>query len=157
MSSEISMKPRWYFFVGSIFMMLGVVGLSIGAVFLANLTFFLLRSHGPMGQWRLQSMLTSFPWWIPSLAVFGIILGILLFKKYDFSYKKNFSLIVIGFIVSILLSAAILDYSGLNDIWFKRGPMKQFYLRLEGHIPTPQENGRFGRQIPNIPINKSQN
>lgn len=142
MSSEISMKPRWYFFVGSALMMLGVVGLSIGAVFLANLTLFLLRSHGPMGQWRLQTMLTSFPWWVPILAVIGMILGIRIFRKYDFSYKKNFPLIIIGFIVSILMAAAILDISGLSDIWFTRGPMRQFYQRLEGQNSTPQENGR---------------
>ena len=156
MSCEISMKPRWYFLLGSVFMMLGAIGLSIGAVFLANLTLFLLRSHGPMGQWRLQTMLTSFPWWVPILAVIGMILGIRIFRKYDFSYKKNFPLIVIGFIASILIAAAILDFSGLSDTWFTRGPMRQFYQRLERQDPALQENGRFGRQKTNIPANHVQ-
>ncbi len=155
MSREISMKPRWYFVLGSALMMLGVVGLSIGAIFLANLTFFLLRSHGPMGQWRLQTMMTSFPWWVPILSVIGMILGIFLFRKYDFSYKKNFTVIVIGFITSILVSAAILNYSGLSDIWFTRGPMGQFNKKLQEQNPTFQGNGRFGKNKQNLPVDES--
>lgn len=151
MSKKISMKPKWYFVAGSISMMFGVIGLSIGAVFLANLTLFLLRSHGPMGQWRLQTMLTSFPWWIPILSIVGMISGIFLFRKYDFSYKKNFTVIIIGFITSILVSAAILDYSGLSDIWFKRGPMRQFNQELQEQNPTIQKNGRFGKNRQIVP------
>jgi hypothetical protein len=59
-SNEISIKPRWYFVIGSLFTVTGLVGFSIGAVFLTNLTLFLLKRHGPMGQWRLQQLLTIF-------------------------------------------------------------------------------------------------
>ena len=142
-SNEISIKPRWYFMLGSFLMLAGLVGLSIGAVFLTNLTFFLLRQHGPMGQWRLQQIYSSFPIWVPLLAVVGIVLGICLLKKYDFSYKTNFSLIVIGFIISIALTAVILDYSGLNDLWSRQGPMRRFYQQVEGQNSTlPRGQGK---------------
>lgn len=138
-SNEISMKPRWYFVLGSILVMTGLVGFSIGAIFLTNLTLFLLRQHGPMGQWRLQLMLGSFPLWVPILAVVGVVLGIVMLRKYDFSYKKNFWLIIAGFIVSIILAAFVLDYLGLSDIWSRQGPMRRLYQQTEGQ-------GRLYRQ-----------
>ena len=131
-SNEISMKPRWFFVAGSVFSVAGLVAFSIAAVFLTNLTVFLLRKHGPMGEWRLQMMLESFPWWIPVLAIGGIMAGIWLLKKYDFSYKKNFWLIIAGFIVSVLIAAFIIDRLGLNDMWRRQGPMRRFYQQIEG-------------------------
>ena len=128
-SNEIVIKPRWYFILGSLLTMGGLVGLSIGAIFLTNLTVFLLSRHGPMGQWRLQVLLNSFPLWIPTFAVASTALGIRILRKYDFSYKKNFWVVVMGFILSIILVAILLDYLGLNDIWSRKGPMRGFYHR----------------------------
>jgi len=130
-SNEISMKPRWYFVLGSLLAVTGLAGLSVVAVFLTNLTFFLIRQHGPMGQWRLQMLFSSFPLWVPLLAMAGIVLGIRMLRKYDFSYKKNFWLIVAGFIVSIIIAAFIIDHLGLNETWSKRGPMRGFYQQME--------------------------
>ena len=134
-SNEITIKPRWYFIFGSLLTITGLAGFSLGAVFLTNLTLFLLRRHGPMGQWRLELMLNSFPWWIPVLAIFGLIIGIWLLNKYDFSYKKNFWLIISGFIVSIVLVAFLVDYLGLNDVWSRQGPMRRFYQQIERQGP----------------------
>lgn len=141
-SNKISMKPKWYFVVGSLLTMAGLVGFSISAVFLTNLTIFLLRGHGPMGQWRLQQLVTSFPLWVPVLAAVGIILGIWMLRKYDFSYKKNFWVIIAGFIVSVILAAFVIDYLGLNDAWSRQGPMRRFYQQVEGR----QGQGGFYRQ-----------
>jgi hypothetical protein len=142
-SNEISMRPRWFFVLGSLLMMVGLVGLSIGAIFLTNITLFLLRQHGPMGQWRLQVMLDNFPLWVPVLAVAGIVLGIVLLKKYDFSYKKNFWVIVAGFVISIILAAFVIDYLGLNDVWSRQGPMRRFYQQIEGQsTTTPRGEGQ---------------
>lgn len=131
--------------MGSLLMMVGVVGLSMGAVFLANVTLFLLRQHGPMGQWRLQVLLSSFPIWVPLLAALSVVGGILLLRKYDFSYKQNFWLIVAGFIISIILATFVLDYLGLNDLWSRQGPMKRLYQQVEGQngsVPIGQGQGR---------------
>lgn len=144
-SNEISMKPRWYFVVGSLLTIAGLVGFSVGAVFLTNLTLFLLRRHGPMGQWRLQQLLTSFPLWIPVFAVIGIVLGIWMLRKYDFSYKKNFWLIILGFILSVILAAFVINQLGLNDVWSRQGPMRRFYQQVEGQKPIFQRESEQGR------------
>jgi hypothetical protein len=136
--NEIIMKPRWYFVVGSALLMVGFVSFSIVAVFSLNLILFLLKEHGPMGEWRLQMILESFPLWAPLLAGIGIGLGIYALKQYDFSYKKNFTLVILGFIASIIVAAFILDYTGLSTVWFTQGPMRQFYKQIESPNSPPQ-------------------
>jgi len=143
-SNQVTMKPRWYFVVGSLSLLIGFVALSIGAVFLTNITLFLLRQHGPMGQLRFQLLVDSFSWWIPTLAAIGIAFGIWILKKYDFSYKKNFLLITVGFVVSVIIAAFIIDSMGLNEIWARRGMMRRFYLRIENqNVPATQGQGRM--------------
>jgi len=130
-SGRISMKPKWYFVLGSFFSIVGLIAFSIMSVFLVNIILFLLRKHGPMGQWRIEMMLESFPIWIPVLAVLSIFMGIWLLNKYDFSYKKNFSTIILGFIASIVIAGFFIDQMGLNDVWSRKGMMRNFYQRIE--------------------------
>ena len=142
-SGQIEMKPKWYFVAGSLFMTIGLISLTVGAIFLTNLTIFLIRKKGP-GYGRLEMMLASFPWWIPVLTVLGVVLGVLLLKKYDFSYKKNFVFIVAVFIISIIIAAFAIDYFGLNDIWSRRGPMKRLYQQIENQeYNYPKGQGRM--------------
>ncbi|OGZ27299.1 MAG: hypothetical protein A2427_03135 [Candidatus Nealsonbacteria bacterium RIFOXYC1_FULL_40_7] len=130
-SGQITMKPKWYFVLGSVLSITGLASLSVVSVFLVNIILFLVRKHGPMGQWRLEAMIDGFPWWIPASAILGIAVGIWLLKKYDFSYKKNFPVIVIGFVISIIIAGFLIDRLGLNNIWSRQGMMRGFYQRIE--------------------------
>jgi ABC-type sulfate transport system permease subunit len=125
-TGKIKMKPRWYFFAGSTVMFFSLVGLSMGVIFLINLNIFFAKKSGPLTSLRIQTIISTFPWWIPIVAIIGIILAIWLLKKYDFSYKKNSSLIIITFIISILVAGFLLDKLGLNEYLLK-GRMKKFY------------------------------
>lgn len=128
----ITMKPRWYFVVGSLVMMMGVIGSAIMSAFLVSLVSFSLRTHGPMGEIRYQQLLSNFPWWAPIVALFGLGLGIWLLNKYDFSYKRNFVSIVIVFIAAIILSGWLLDYFKIDSLWAGQGPMKRLYQQYDG-------------------------
>lgn len=143
-SGQIAMKPKWYFVLGTVFSIAGLAALSVASSFLINIVLFLLRKHGPMGQWRLETMLESFPLWIPILAIIGIILGLWLLKKYDFSYKKNFAVIIIAFIVSIIIAGFLIDKLGLNDMWSRKGMMRKFYQNIENQENTTPYNWRKG-------------
>lgn len=143
-SGKVTMKPKWYFVAGSVFMTMGLIGLSISSVFMFNLTMFLIRKRGP-GIGRLTIMLDNFPLWIPVVAVLGIIAGVWILKKYDFSYKKNFWYIVCGFIISIILAALTIDYLGMNETMSRRGPMQRFYRQIENeNINLPRNGWRQG-------------
>ena len=146
-SNEITMKPRWYFVAGSILTFIGFIAFTIGAVYLINLGIFLLRKHGPMGQFRLEQILNSFPWWIPLLAVVGIIGGIFFLRKYDFSYKKNLWFIVLGLVISVVIAAFVINELGLNDIFARQGPMRRFYKQLQGQNSSQQKGqGMHGQR-----------
>ena len=142
-SGKIAMRPKWYFVLGSVFSIVGLAALSIMSVFSVNIILFLLRRHGPMAQWRLEVMLESFPLWIPLLAIAGIGMGVWLLRKYDFSYKKNFPVIVIGFVISIIIVGFIIDRLGLNDLWSRGGMMRKFYQGIETR--GNMQNGRSKR------------
>ncbi|QLG69414.1 MAG: hypothetical protein CH104c_0182 [Candidatus Woesebacteria bacterium] len=127
---QIKMRPKWYFVAGSLFATIGLIGSSISAMFLTNFIFFLIRKNGP-GFGRIEMAIQIFPWWLPFLAILMVCLGVLLLKRYDFSYRKNFLVIILIFILSIIFSAWVIDKSGINEIWSKKGPMKRFYQEFE--------------------------
>lgn len=145
-SEHVRMKPAWYFVLGSIAVIVALVGLTILSVFLVSLISFSLRTHGPMGELRFQQMLTSFPWWALILGIVGLVTAVLFLRKYDFSYRKNFFAIIFVFILSILLSGWLIDYLGVDSMWAQRGMMRKLYQQSENQntiIPKGQFRGRF--------------
>ena len=119
---EIKMRPKLYFVVGSLLTFLGLVASMLISVFFVGLIRFSLRTHGPMGEYRLDQMLSSFPWWAVVVAILGLVIGIWLLRRYDFSYKINFKVIAISFVVAIIVAGWIIDMTGLNDTLFRQGP-----------------------------------
>lgn len=128
-AEKIKMRPRAYFVAGSILTFVGLVSSVVVSVFLVGLIRFSLRSHGKMASYKLDQILSSFPWWAPILAIVGLVVGIWLLRKYDFSFKVNFKVVIIGFILAIVVGGWIVDSIGLNDILIRRGPM-QGMMRL---------------------------
>jgi len=145
-SEEIKMRPKYFFVLGSVILFTSLVGLSMGTIFLINLVFFFIRKNGPFYIWKLQNIISNFPLWIPILAIIGIFLSIKILKKYDFSYKKNFKLILIFFVLAILLAGLLLDTLGLNE-YLSRGKMGKYYQQLNNKelMETPK-----GRNIKNF-------
>ncbi|HPA25426.1 MAG TPA: hypothetical protein PLK76_01550 [bacterium] len=131
-SGQIKMKPKWYFIFGSVASVVGLVSILVVTIFLVNFAFFSLRTNGYMRGYRYDQIVASFPWWAIILAVLGILLGVGMFKKYDFSYKKNFLIIVIGFIISLLIAGFLIDFLGVNDVFVRKGMMKKMYKRYDG-------------------------
>ncbi len=129
-TGEIKMKPKIYFIFGSLLTFIALIGSTVISIFFTNIIFFLFKTHPPGGQFRLQQMIDSFPWWIILITIISFISGIWLLKKYDFSYKKNFLLIILGFFSAIILAAWLINYLGLNETWSRKGPMRRFYQRL---------------------------
>lgn len=122
-NGQIKMRPKIYFILGSIFIMIGLIASVISSVFLISLTSFLLRSHGPMGEYRLQELLNSFSWWILVFMVVSIVAGVIFLRKYNFSYKYHFTFVIIGFVLSIFIAGIIINISGMDKAWLSRGPI----------------------------------
>lgn len=121
---KLKMRSKLYFIIGSILTFVGLVASTVLSTFLVGLIRFSVRSHGPMGGYRLDQILSSFPWWAPILAIVGLVVGVWLLHQYDFSYKINFKVIIAGFILAIIVGGWIVDSIGLNDVLIRRGPMQ---------------------------------
>ncbi|MFA5991066.1 MAG: hypothetical protein WC794_02345 [Candidatus Doudnabacteria bacterium] len=121
---KIKMRSKMYFVFGSFLAFMGLIASMLISVFLVGLLRFSLRSHGPMGEYRLEQILSNFPWWAVVVAILGLFIGAWLLRRYDFSYKFNFKLLVAGFVVAIILAGWVFDMAGLNDILFRQGPMQ---------------------------------
>jgi len=129
---QLKMRPKWMFVVGSVALVLGVIGTYVLSVFLVSLISFSLRTHGPMGAIRYQQLLDNFPLWAVGLAIVGTVTGIVLLKRFEFSYKNNFVLIVLVFIVAVLISGWLADYLGFDKVWVKQGQMRRLYQQYDG-------------------------
>ena len=136
---KVRMRPKIYFVIGSLLTFTGLVFSIITSVFLFGLMRFSLRVHSPMGGHRLELLLSSFPWWAPILAILGLIIGIWLLRQYDFSYKLNFKIMVIGMVIAIFLTGWLVDVVGINDVLLRRSPMKGMMQKyfLENNIQPP--------------------
>jgi hypothetical protein len=121
---KLKMRPKLYFIIGSLMTFIGLISTMIVSTFLVGLVSFSLRSHGPMGQYRFDQMMTNFPWLTLILAIFGLVLGIWLLRQYDFSYKIKPWLLIIIFILTIIISGFVIDIMGLNNNLSKQGPMR---------------------------------
>lgn len=149
-TKQIKMKPKWLFWLGSFSLFVTIIGLTILSVFLTSLITFSLRSHGSMGVIRFQQIVSSFPWWAIIIVFIGLIAGIFLLKKYDFSYKSNFVFIILIFIFAVIMGGVLIDIMGFDTVWIKRGPMKRFYQQYEGNkqrLDINKHNGQRRRQL----------
>lgn len=142
---RVKMRPKIYFVFGSLFMISGLVASIIISVFFISLTRFALRVHGPMGQYRLEHLLSSFPWWAPIFAIIGLVVGLWFLRQYDFSYKRKFWIVIIGFVTAVFVAGWVIDMTGLDKIWLRSGPMQGIMKEYfeENNIQREQGSGRY--------------
>lgn len=146
--NKISMKPKSYFVLGSIFTFVGLIASIISSIFLISIINFLLKEHGPMGDFRLSQILSSFPWWLPVLAIAALIFGIWNLLKYDFSYKTNYLLIVLGFVIAIIIAGWAIDKTGMDNLWLNQGPMRGMMRQyLQDNNLQPGSGNRLNNQF----------
>jgi hypothetical protein len=148
--NKISMKPKGYFVLGSIFTFIGLIASIVISIFLISLVSFMLKEHGPMGEYRLSLMLDNFPWWVAILAIAGLASGIWLLFQYDFSYKTNYLYIIIGFIAAMIIAGWAIDISGIDNLWLNQGPMRgvmRQYMRDNDAKIIPSSPSQRGNRI----------
>jgi hypothetical protein len=146
--NKVSMKPKSYFVLGSIFTFVGLIASVISSIFLISIINFLFKAHGPMGDFRLSLILSSFPWWLPVLAIAALIFGVWNLLKYDFSYKNNYLLIIFGFIIAIVIAGWAIDKTGIDNFWLNQGPMRGMMRQyLQGKNIQPDSGNKLHNQF----------
>lgn len=122
---KLKMRPKIYFVIGSVLAFLGLVVSVAASVFAVGAMSFLLRSSGKMfGRNKLEYLSSILPWWLPLAAAAGLIGGIILIRRYDFSYKMGPKKIIILIILAVLLSGWLVDFLGVSDLLVRKGLMR---------------------------------
>lgn len=129
---EVKMKPQWYFIIGSVVLFLSIFLLFFITILFLTITWYRLRVGGPFGYLAFGSVgwkafIQTFPLLPFILALFGFFFGASLLKKYDFSYKKNFTFILAGTVLSLALAAFFVDYVGINEHLSQRRQLRPLY------------------------------
>ncbi|MEN8253018.1 MAG: hypothetical protein ABFQ62_01420 [Patescibacteria group bacterium] len=147
---HIKMKPHWHFVLASFLMGFSVVSLISMAMFISNLIFFRLRVHEVMQHRAPEHIFLwhflryRFPWLHFLILILLFALGVYLLKKYEFSYKQNWKLIVLGLLGALLLSGFLIDRVGVNERLQHRRPMRRFYEQQDlpaKPLPKPAVKG----------------
>lgn len=141
---KIKMKPKMYFIFGSILTFIGLVSTIIVSALMVGLIRFSLRNHGGWrAQYKLEQMINEFPWWIIVIAIIGLMVGIWLIKKYDFTYKIKSWILILGFIFAIVFAGLIMDKIGVNYYLMRGNPMKRMMkIHVDQDIPERGINWR---------------
>ncbi len=116
---EIKMKSRWLFVAQKIGLKSGLALTFILLIFLLNAFFYYIKSNNLLmwlhfGPATWQKLLHSLPYdLILIILAFSLFLNYL-YKKFDFSYQRSLSLIVVTFFIIIVLGAIILFSTNFN-------------------------------------------
>ena len=119
-SKQIKMRPRAYFVTGAVLLGAGGAFALIASAFFVGVSFFRIRIHAPFsylgaGQAGIQAFASTFPWIPIALAVLAAGIGLLIMKKFDFSYRHAFIGVSVGFCAVILMLGAVVDASELPN------------------------------------------
>jgi len=63
------------------------------------------------------------------VAVLGLVIGTWLLHRYDFSYKIDFRVLVIGVIVAVFIAGWFIDFVGINNVLSRREFMRGLYQK----------------------------
>jgi uncharacterized protein YacL len=138
---KVKMKPKTYFILGSILTFLGLVSATIISIISVGLIKFSMRAHGPLAQMKLNYMIANFPWLILIIAVVGLIVGLWLIKKYEFSYKVKPWIIIAGFVLAIFVAGFVIDSIGFNEKLYRQKQINRImeHPYAQKHFPRPSK------------------
>lgn len=113
------MRPKTYFLIGAILVGAGFAVSILISVFFIGVTVFRLRVNSPFSYLRsehgFQVVLENFPFIPLLIALLGVLVGIFIMRRYDFSYKHAFYGIAGGFLVALGLIGVVIDATGLPE------------------------------------------
>lgn len=146
----LTIRPRSAFVLGSLISAIGVFLSTMLALLAIHLLKFRLTHPGIGAARKIDYILNTLPWYVPVLAIISLVGGYLLLKRYDFSYRKNFSLILAIILVGLIISSYVLDRLGLDNFLTQRGYFRQIYgqemrSRQNQEFGPGQMRGRMGR------------
>jgi len=129
---EVKMKPKVYFVLGSVMLGVSLAFLVLFTSFFIHLVMYRMRIDSPQsflgfGRMGLTPFLLNFPWIQLGLVVGGLLIGLHLLKRYDFSYKKNIWMVILVAVTLVVTLAFVIDSVGFDRRFGKMKPIGPLY------------------------------
>jgi len=117
---EIKMRPKSYFVLRGLLLILGAVFIFLLSFFFVSLIIFILRSNGSLllprfGFRGIGMLLTSFPYLLAIIALLFIIILEIFAKHYKFIYQKPLLYSIVGITIIVLLGGFLFIKIPIHD------------------------------------------
>ncbi|MFC1710165.1 hypothetical protein ACFL0F_00700 [Patescibacteria group bacterium] len=131
-ADKVKMKPKVYFILGSVILGVSLAFLILFTSFFIHLLMYRVRVNTPQaflgfGRMGLTPFLLNFPWIQLGLVAGGLIIGLYLLKRYDFSYKRNIWVITLVVVTLLVSLTYLIDNFGLERKFVGVKPMGPLY------------------------------
>lgn len=144
-SGKVSMKPRWYFIVKGILLVVGTLFAFLSLVYLISFIFFILKQTGlwfvpGFGFGLMREILFDFPWLLVFMAVLLIVLLQFLVKKYSFSYGRPLIYSVVLVVCLVMLLGFAVSITSIHANFFLQAqnnnlPAASKFYKQYGFMP----------------------
>jgi hypothetical protein len=119
-TEKVKMRPRAYFIIGSSLLGLGFAGFFLFATLFVNRAFYRLRIFGPFGNFFLgkagiKPFFATFPFLSLGLAILGIVGGLYILRRYEFSHKRSLMSLLISVSTLAITLGFVLDLAGFGE------------------------------------------
>lgn len=116
---DIKMHSKSYFWILSAVAAIGVGATTIAAVYFVHIVTFVLRSRPIVeylgfGGAGLGHFIRLFPWGWLVLGIASIVLLLVLLRRYEFSWRRNFYAIVVGLGTGLIIVGSLTALAGIN-------------------------------------------
>lgn len=127
-TKKIKMRPKIYFVFGSLLLGFGLSLAIFLAVFFMNIIYFHFRMR-----------VFYFPWSSLGITIISLLLGLMLLRKYDFSYRKSFFLLTLILTGIVFFLSFVLNVLRLNERARRIRHFQPFYReRIFERKPGPR-------------------
>ena len=132
-SGQVKMRPKMYFILRAILVMLAVIGVALFTLFLISFINFNLRASGVLflpdfGFRGIGLFFKSLPWLLILVALLLIIVLEVLVKRFSFTYRRPILYSVLAIIIIVFLGSFIIGKTQLHPGLFWRAQ--------EGKLPV---------------------
>jgi len=139
---SIKMKPKVYFVIGLLALILGFTIAILTGIFFTSIFIFLVKTNKfyqflLLGHLGARPFFLHFPWKVLIIGGISTAAGLYLIKKSNLAYKYKFSTVLTGLVAAIIVSGIILNRIGINRRMQNLPPMRGFYrqevFKDDGH------------------------
>jgi hypothetical protein len=129
---KVKMRPKAYFVAGSTLLGIGFAGFLLFAIVFMNRAFFRFRVFGPfgnlfLGRAGIRPFILTFPFLSLILALTGIVGGLFILRRYEFSYKRSLVTLLVGTTAFVITAGAVLDVVGFGEKVASAGTISSLY------------------------------